>query len=193
MVRFLSIREALKILMENKVHKVVLGGYEPTMDPELKLLVEELKGNNISAWLLTNGSKLRENIASKVDGITFSIKAIDNNIHKKITGVGNESVLKNFERIAALYPEKVVAETVYDGKYVNCDEVKSIAEFISSVNRNVRFRIDPLVQRRKDLLEEVDLCIERIRKVLPNTSRIHWSGKEKPIKILYPIKAEAKC
>jgi hypothetical protein len=32
-VRFLSIREVLEILKENDINKVVLRGYEPTMDP----------------------------------------------------------------------------------------------------------------------------------------------------------------
>ena len=191
-VRFLSVEEVMRILTSNGIEKIVLGGYEPTTDPELKELILGLKERGFKVWLLTNGYILDEEVAYAVDGMTFSIKAYDDGLHRKITGLGNKRIMNNFRLVASAYPQKIVAETVYDGKYVTCGEVTKIARFISSINSDISYRIDPLVQERSRLVKEVDACIEMVRKILPKTHRIVGKGG-KPIRILYPIDAEAIC
>ena len=181
-IKFLSTEEVTKILAENKVKNAFFGGGEPTLDPEIKKLIKDLKRKGIEVWLITNGENLDNDIVSLVKGVTFSIKAINEDIHKKITGVSNKKVLENFKKYAT--NNKITAETVYDGKYVKCSEIIEIAKFISSLNKNMRFRIDPLVQGVN--LSDVDGCIERVRKILPNTYRWKIKEKMKMPKLIYP-------
>ncbi len=180
-VKFLSIEEVVAILNENGVNLAFLGGGEPTIDRELKSLVERLKEEDIYVWLLTNGELLDEELVSAVKGVTFSIKALDNTLHRKITGVSNLRTLENFRRFAC--SGKIVAETVYAENLVECDEILKIAKYIALANPNIRFRIDPLVQN--PVYSKVDKCIEKIKKILPYTYRIK-ANRGGIQKLLYP-------
>ncbi len=128
-VNHLSIDRPLEILKKNGVRQVFLGGGEPTQDPELKELMHRLKLNDINAWLITNGELLDDETFELSSGITFSIKAIDENLHQRLTGKPNEKVLKNFEKYGK--DEKVIAETVFYPKLVGCEEIQRIARFCS--------------------------------------------------------------
>ena len=180
-VKFLSIDEVVEILKENSVKLAFFGGGEPTIDNELKPLIKRLKEEGIDVWLITNGERLDEELIDLVRGVTFSIKALDDELHKKITGFSNRIVLENFKRLAR--SGKIVAETVYAKGLVECDEVLRIAKFIASLNPEIVFRIDPLVQNPP--YEEVDECIRKVIKILPRTYRI-MATKSEPPKLLYP-------
>ncbi|WP_048159732.1 radical SAM protein [Thermococcus barophilus] len=181
-IKFLSIEEVVRILKENGVKLAFFGGGEPTIDRELKPLIKQLKKEGISVWLITNGELLDKELVELVKGVTFSIKAFDDELHKRITGVSNYKVLENFKRFAK--SGKIVAETVYVKGIVECDEILKIAKFIASLNPKIRFRIDPLVQN--PIYEEVDECIRKVRRILPNTYRIRGTGKGEPPNLLYP-------
>jgi len=180
-VKFLSIYEVVEILKENSVRLAFFGGGEPTIDRELKPLIKRLKEEGIDVWLITNGELLDKELIDLVRGVTFSIKALDDGLHRRITGRSNRVVLENFKRFAG--SGKIVAETVYAKGLVECDEVMRIARFIASLNSETRFRIDPLVQDPP--YREVDKCIRRVRKVLPKTYRI-MATKGEPPDLLYP-------
>jgi len=180
-VKFLSIEEVVEILKENNVKLAFFGGGEPTIDRELKPLIRRLKEEGIDVWLITNGELLDEELVDLVKGVTFSIKALDEELHRRITGFSNRTVLENFKRFAR--SGKIVAETVYAKGLVECDEVLRIAKFIASLNPKIVFRIDPLVQNPP--YEEVDECIRKVVKILPKTYRI-MATKSEPPKLLYP-------
>jgi len=181
-VRYLTVEEVERILEKERVKIAFLGGGEPTLDPELKPLMKALAKRGIKVWLVTNGEGLDDEIVDIAYGITFSIKALDEELHKRITGVSNSKVLENFRRYAK--SGKIVAETVYVPGLVECEEIMKIAEFIASINPNIALRIDPLVQGAD--LEEVDKCIEKVKNVL-NAYRIKVKGEVKPPKLLYPV------
>ncbi|WP_227738700.1 radical SAM protein [Thermococcus eurythermalis] len=180
-VKFLSIEEVVAILKESGVRLAFFGGGEPTIDRELKPLIKRLKEEGIDVWLITNGELLDEELVGMVRGITFSIKALDDGLHRRITGRSNRTVLENFKRFVG--SGKVVAETVYVKGLVECDEVLRIARFIASLNPETTFRIDPLVQNPP--YEEVDSCIKEVMKILPRTYRI-MATKGEPPNLLYP-------
>ena len=180
--KYINIDELLKIFKENGVKLAFLGGGEPTQDSELKAIMRLMKENGIDSWLITNGELLDEEIFQLSKGITFSIKAIDEAKHIKLTGRSNRSVLNNYQRFGN--DEKVVAETVYYPNIIGCEEVQKIAEFVHSVNPRARFRIDPAVQLRdKSGLKD---CVEKIRLIHENTYYFEFAGKSKPPKLLYP-------
>jgi len=180
-IEFLSVDDITRILVKHNVKNAFFGGGEPTLDPEIKSIIRALKKEGIDAWIITNGEHLDDELVSMVKGITFSIKAFDEKLHLKITGVSNKRVLDNFRRYAK--NDNIVAETVYDGKYIKCSEITRIARFISSINKKMRFRIDPVVQGAN--LKDLDSCIEKVREILPTTYRWKISSTKIP-KILYP-------
>lgn len=183
-VKFLNIEEVVKILRNNKIKIAFLGGYEPTIDKELKPSVRELKDDGIKTWLLTNGEYLDEEIINLIDEITFSIKAFDDDLHKLVTGASNIKILRNFRWSAN--SGKIVAETVYAKGAVECKEILKIAEFIASVNPYIKYRIDPTIQNPPSNIV-LDRCIAKVKNLLPRTYRIKSRGKIHPSKSLYPV------
>ncbi|WP_052696160.1 radical SAM protein [Palaeococcus ferrophilus] len=181
-VRYLSVDDAVELLMKASARVAFLGGGEPTLDPELKALMRALRREGIKPWLVTNGENLDDEMVELAEGITFSIKALDDRLHRGITGVSNERALENFERYAKT--GKLVAETVFVPGLVECDEIERIARFIASLNPDMPLRIDPLVQGAN--FKDVDECIERVRKILPKTDRVRVKGSVEPPEVLYP-------
>ncbi|WP_457742873.1 radical SAM protein [Thermococcus sp.] len=145
-VGYLSSDGVVEILKGAGVSMVFLGGEEPTLDPELKPLVRALLGEGIKSWLVTNGENLDDELVELLEGVTFSIKALDENLHKRITGVSNVGALENFKKYCL--SGKLTAETVYAPGLVECDEIKRIAHFIASLNPGMVLRVDPLVRGR---------------------------------------------
>lgn len=181
-VRYLSVDETVELLNDSKVKTAFLGGGEPTLDPELKALMRVLRREGIKPWLVTNGENLDDEMVGLAEGITFSIKALNDELHRRITGVSNGRALENFKRYAGT--GKLVAESVFAPGLVECDEIERIAHFVASIDPGMALRIDPLVQGAD--LERVDECIERVKRVLPGTGRIRVRGNVEPPEVLYP-------
>ena len=77
------------------------SGGEPLMQPEFLLsLAEELKGFNLC--IETSGYAQLDiftSVIEKLDFIIMDIKLANTETHKKYTGVGNETILANFEAL----------------------------------------------------------------------------------------------
>ena len=77
------------------------SGGEPLMQPEFLLsLTEELKGFNLC--IETSGYAQLDiftSVIEKLDFIIMDIKLANTETHKKYTGVGNETILANFEAL----------------------------------------------------------------------------------------------
>jgi pyruvate-formate lyase-activating enzyme len=181
-VKHLNVDELLEILKDNKVKFVFLGGGEPTQDHELKAIMSHLKINGIGSWLITNGELLDDEIFTLSDGITFSIKTVDEIKHIKLTGKSNRNTLKNYEKYGK--SEKVVAETVFYPGLVDCEEIQKIAKFVHDVNPDARFRIDRAVQLKNTngFIE----CVNRIKSTHERTYYFEFNGNRDHPKLLYP-------
>ncbi len=177
--------DALNILIGNSIREVFLGGGEPTVDPSLEDFLNMLKYKDIRINLLTNGELLTDEIISIVDRIAFSIKSIDDGIHKNLVHRSNEKALRNLNMF---FNEKFTFETVYI-KELGCRNVLDIVEYIQKFGKDLHLRIDPLIPVNNKFsrpeLEEVDRCIEEISK---NTSvkAFRIKGSSKRAEVLYP-------
>ncbi len=71
--------------------------------------------------------------------VKFDLKALDDALHRALTGVGNAQTLENFAHAAARFVERpdpppIVASTLLVPGYVDADEVGHIARFIASLD-----------------------------------------------------------
>ncbi|BBJ28358.1 radical SAM protein [Athalassotoga saccharophila] len=181
-IEFLEIDRIIKILKDNEIKMLFMGGGEPTLDPQLKPLLIAMKDIGIKSWIITNAENIDDEIFELADGFTMSLKAFDRETHIKLTGHSNEKVLENFKKFAS--SPKVVAESVYSKGFIECEEIMKIAEFLKSINPKMRFRIDAEVGQNLD--EKVSECVEKTRSILPNTYKIgSGTGGEAP-DLLYP-------
>jgi pyruvate formate lyase activating enzyme len=78
--------------------------------------------------------------------IKFDLKAWDENLHIALTGVTNRRTLDNFSRAAGSgksrrIPPLLVASTLLVPGYIDEEEVRKIAEYVASIDREIPYRL----------------------------------------------------
>ena len=63
----------------------------------------------------------------------YDIKHMNNQKHKELAGVGNELILENISKIAALKKEIIIRVPIVTGCQDSLEEVESITEFAKSL------------------------------------------------------------
>lgn len=116
---------------------VTFSGGEPVLQFEYLLeLVQALKSEGIHVAIDTAGnysySKL-EKLIPYTDLFLFDVKAVDPDLHRRITGVGNETILKNLQRLSDS-GARIWTRTPYIPQYQSADEIMRIAEMIGRLN-----------------------------------------------------------
>jgi pyruvate formate lyase activating enzyme len=112
-----------------------------------------LKKNDIRICFETNGNMNRNylkqavKICLKSGGtIKFDLKAYNNNLHKAICGIGNQTTLDNFKFVAESFNNKtdsplLLACTLMVPGYIDEEEVFQIASFIASLNPDIPYSL----------------------------------------------------
>lgn len=78
--------------------------------------------------------------------IKFDIKAWDDNLNIALCGISNHNPLKNFRSLGALYQKRpevplLSASTLLVPGYIDTEEVRGIAEFISSIDPSIPYTL----------------------------------------------------
>jgi len=113
---------------------VTFSGGEPLMQPELLgELLALLRGRGIRTCVDTSGFASPEVLAAvapHVDTFLYDLKLIDDEAHRRFTGVSNAPILANLRALVARHPGVVVRIPVVPG--VNDDDrnVAEIGEFL---------------------------------------------------------------
>lgn len=130
-------------------------GGDPTSQIEHSIRTSELvlKRQNVRICWETNGSMNRNflkkmiEISLKSGGcIKFDLKTWNEKLNIALCGVSNKETLKNFEYAASFIPKRkepplLVASTLLVPGYVDLEEVKNIAKFIASLNRDIPYSL----------------------------------------------------
>jgi len=185
-VETLSLNEIRGIIEPLGIERAVLGGGEPTIDPELMDIIRLLDSLNVATVLLTNGYALNEDRIEdlkdfKLDKICVSIRALRDALHIHYTGKSNKRVLRNF-KLLSKSGILMRAESVLIPQLIEQDEIKRIASFVASVDSSIPYRIDGYIpvkeaSWRRPFREEILEAVEEAKKHLENVSYI-YSGTE---------------
>ncbi len=146
---------------------ITLSGGECLMQPdacrEILILAKE---KNIHTAVDTCGFVKWENIEKVIDYtdiFLYDIKAFDEDVHKKCTGVSNKLILKNLRRIDECN-KKIEIRIPYVPGY-NDDQMEKIADFILTLKNVTRVKILPFHNFTDTKYEA--LCMD---KTMPNIS-----------------------
>ena len=115
-----------------------------------------------------------------LDKVCVGLKAFRENTHIEYTGKSNKIILENFIK---LYNSKVQlsAETVLIPGFIDKEEIGRIAQFIASVDKNIRLQIDGYFKAgnspwRRPLESEINNAVAEARRYLNN---VHcYTGNE---------------
>jgi pyruvate-formate lyase-activating enzyme len=127
---------------------IAFTGGDLSCHPKFYVLCsEKIKKQNPGLWILheTNGYALTPlNLElfrnSGIDAFWLDIKAYDNEVHKKLTGVSNEWVLKLPEEMLR---RDFVLEvlSLYIPGWVETDQIENIANLLAELDENIPFTI----------------------------------------------------
>lgn len=82
---------------------VTLSGGEPLLQPDFALeILKQCKEKGVNTAIETAGNvpyEVFETLLPYLDFIFFDIKCIDSDLHRRLTGVGNEQILENAARL----------------------------------------------------------------------------------------------
>ncbi len=163
--------------------EAMITGGEPTLDRAYLLsLVRGLRARGFEKIvLMTNGYALGEdeNYVTELEeaGLTevhIDLKAFSDDIHRWYTGKSNKPVLRAIEKLNDSGIELLV-QTIYMPGIVGEAEIEEIAKFLASLNKEMRYRINPFAPTfayekvtRRPTLEEMERAYEVASKYLPN-------------------------
>lgn len=135
-VREMSADEVLEQIKKQIpfVRGITVSGGECMLWPDfLTELFTKVKNLGLSTMIDTNGTidfADKKDLLAVTDGVLLDIKAFDSGIHKKITGVGNETVIANARLLASIGKLEeircVICPSLYDGR----QSVKAIGEMM---------------------------------------------------------------
>jgi len=125
---------------------VTIGGGEPTMFPEFTYNFMKLCQNDgIHVAIDTCGYTGPEGfrILSEADLLLYDLKSMDDELHKKFTGVSNNLILKNLTALNDLGKEIIIRLPIIPGCSEFQDNIEATGEFLSGLKSVIRVDIMP--------------------------------------------------
>jgi pyruvate formate lyase activating enzyme len=117
---------------------VTLSGGEPLAQPEFALaLLGRLKELGIHTCIETSLSAPAETIRrlpGVLDYLICDLKLMDEEAHRKFTGVSNRIILDNFRRLAGSFDRALVRVPLIPGITATEENLRGVGEFVRSCN-----------------------------------------------------------
>jgi len=142
MGRLMGVEEVVQVVNKdtlfyrNSGGGVTVSGGEPTHQAEfVKALLARCHESGLHTALDTCGLvewDVLEEILEYADLVLFDLKHMDSEEHRKLTGVGNEIILQNLERLAKLKPV-VVRIPLIPGLTDSKTNIEASGEFLARI------------------------------------------------------------
>ncbi len=146
--RWFSAEEAGARVQKNLpfIRGVTLSGGECTLQIAfVRELFAMTAGLGLTNWIDSNGSYLFEEDAALMavcDGVALDVKAYDPVVHRRVTGRGNEAVLRNLDYLAAAGKLAEVRTVVTGGDSGSMETVRGVSQRLARLGRaDVPYRL----------------------------------------------------
>lgn len=115
---------------------VTFSGGEPTLQfSALKQILIRLKENNISTAIETNATHIRlEELFPYIDLLIMDFKHIDNEVHRKYTGLSNEQIKINIEKAMLNHPNVLIRTPLVQGFNADRKYIEDFCSFYKKFN-----------------------------------------------------------
>jgi len=168
-LKLLNLKETFNLLGQVNPKRVYILTGDPRPNPEFNHLPKALFDRfGCEVRLLTNGFILPD--LEGLKHVSISIKGYSDRLHMDYTGKPAQVIRRNFRH---LYDQgiELSASSVYIPDYIDAQEIERIAQFISSVDSKIPYRVIgympvPKVKFRKPNYEEVERVANIARRYL---------------------------
>lgn len=152
---------------------VTFSGGEPFMQPAfLQDLLEACKEKGIRTAVETCGFVNAETLMASrpyVDLYLYDLKVIDNETHRKFTGVSNETILKNLRQLSRSHGHVIVRFPIIPGVNDDDENLLRLGEFVSSLGSVKEIDVLPYHELGIEKYKRVGM-VNRMPKVEPPSS-----------------------
>lgn len=147
---------------------VTLSGGEPLFQHEFAInILKGLKERGITTTIETASNipmRIYQEAMKYTDYVFADLKIIDNEKHKKYTGVDNALIKRNIERLLKSKKAKnvTIRTPLIPGMTTDRENIAGIAEFITGVYPDVKYEIlnyNPLAQAKYDMVDK-EFCFD---------------------------------
>lgn len=128
---------------------VTISGGEPLMQADFAVaLLSACRAQLIDTALETSGfgswEKL-EKMADAANMIHYDIKSMDDDVHRRFTGVSNKLITENLVRLTRRFPRKkiIVRTPVIPGFNDTREDISEIVAFLKSIDADVEYHLMP--------------------------------------------------
>ena len=137
MDKLMEVVEKERKVMEDSGGGVTISGGEPMMHPEylLELLTELGRRGfhrSVDTTLFTD-SHWVETIAQNCELFLVDLKMMESNRHKEYTGVPNEQILKNIQKVAEMGHPYWIRIPMIEGVNTDDNNIKASIQFLASL------------------------------------------------------------
>lgn len=149
--KWMDTRELTELLTREEIFTEVSGGGvtisggEPLYQPEfLVQLLKEMKEAGVPTCIETSmfaPRKVLESIIPYVDRFLVDIKILDEEQHKKYTGVSNRPILENFKYLAGQGKPILVRIPLIPGITATEENLRGIRAFVNTVNPEIPIEV----------------------------------------------------
>jgi pyruvate formate lyase activating enzyme len=155
---------------------VTFSGGEPLMQPEfLETILKECKEKNIHTALDTSGyasSEVMDKISDKVGIFLYDLKIMDDEKHKKYTGVSNRLILENLRKLASRGSKVAIRIPLIPGINDDEDNINKTAELIHSLEIIKSISLLPYHKAGREKYKRLNLLDKMSKTQAPSAERV---------------------
>lgn len=127
---------------------ITVSGGECTLQHDFLLaLLRRVKAETaLTTFIDTNGlipPAVLAELSAVTDGFMFDLKALDPDLHRRLTGGDNALILRNLATVSARGTLYEVRTVVVPGYTDDPAEIRRIAELVGDLNRYTRYKLIP--------------------------------------------------
>lgn len=123
------------------------SGGEPMMQPEfLRELLKECKQRGIHTAVDTSGfvdGRALSSLMESVDLFLYDVKAVDDEVHERLTGVSNAIILDNLRMLAEIGRKVAVRFSVVPGVNDSGANIDAVGKLVSSLGNGMEVHLLP--------------------------------------------------
>ena len=140
---------------------VTLSGGEPLVQYDFSYeILERCQQEDVHTAIETAANFPWERIVSILpvtDLVMMDIKLMDSNLHRECTGVGNERILANANRLGRVGKPLIVRTPIIPGVNDTEEQVAAVAAFVSELPNLLYYELLPFHPMGRDKYESLDM------------------------------------
>ncbi len=149
-----------RIVFTNTNGGLTIGGGEPICQPKfVESLLCDARQLSLTTAMESSGHgewNVIKDIYNHLDELFMDIKCMDTEIHKQLTGVGNELILENAKKIADLGVDITFRIPLIPGSNDSRENIEQTAEFVIGLGGNTKLEILSYHRLGEDKFEWMD-------------------------------------